>query len=127
MKTLLNKSVLIIDDNPGMLRALEKVLGHAGLKVTRATWVNGEVQELKDRKHFDLVITDLRMPEVSGLTILQGMQVSHPGVPVIIITAYGSPDKTPAWWKKHGAAAYLEKPINEAHLLSALERVFDAR
>ena len=125
MNDLKNKSVLIIDDDPGMLRALEKVLSRAGLLVSPATWVRDGIQELMNNpKPFDLVITDLRMPMASGLMIMHAVRTAHPGVPVIIITAYGSPDLTPGWWKEQGAAAYLEKPINADRLLDTVRSVF---
>ena len=118
------KSVLIIDDDPGMLRALEKTLSNDGFVVSRATWVREGIQELMHHsKPFDLVITDLRMPKASGLMILHAVKSAYPSVPVIIMTAYGQPDLTPEWWKEQGAAAYLEKPIGAALLLETVHRV----
>lgn len=124
MNTLTNKSVLIIDDDPGMLKALEKVLSRAGMNVSRATWVRDGIQELMDQSHrFDLVISDLRMPMASGLMILHAVSTAYPGVPVIIITAYGNPEMGPEWWSEQGAAAYLEKPIDSDRLLGTIQRV----
>lgn len=124
MNTLKNKSVLIIDDDPGMLRALEKVLTRAGLLVSPATWGREGIKEMVGRHDpFDAVISDLRMPQASGLMILHAMRSACPGVPVIIITAYGSPEMTPDWWREQGAAAYLEKPIDSKRLLETLRGV----
>jgi len=118
---LAGKAVLIIDDDPGMLRALEKVLGREGCIVSRATWVRNGIEQLRDHPTpFDLVITDLRMPMASGMTILQAMRIAHPTVPVIVITAFGSPDLQEDWWLEQGAAAYLEKPLDSARLLQAV-------
>ena len=118
------KSVLIVDDDPGMLKALEKTLSNDGFLVSRATWVREGIQELMQHgQRFDLVITDLRMPMASGLMILHAVKAAYPEVPVIIITAYGQPDLTPEWWKEQGAAAYLEKPIGAALLLETAHRV----
>lgn len=128
MNTLKNKSVLIIDDDPGMLRALEKVLTRAGLLVSPATWGREGINEMVGRHDpFDAVITDLRMPQASGLMILHAMRSTYPGVPVIIITAYGSPEMTPEWWREQGAAAYLEKPIESKRLLETLRDVLASR
>jgi len=124
MNTLANKSVLIVDDDPGMLRALEKVLSREGLQVSRATWVRDGIEELKNHATpFDLVITDLRMPMASGLMIMHAVRNAYPTVPVIIITAYGNPEMTPEWWADQGAAAYLEKPIEAPRLLETVHRV----
>lgn len=126
MNTLAHKSVLIVDDDPGMLRALEKVLSREGLQVSRATWARDGIQELKNHgTPFDLVITDLRMPMASGLMIMHAVRNAYPTVPVIIITAYGSPEMTPAWWAEQGAAAYLEKPIEAPRLLEVVHRVLN--
>jgi len=127
MSNLTNKSVLIVDDDPGMLRALEKVLSHEGLLVSHATWARDGIQELKNHgTPFDLVITDLRMPMASGLMIMHAVRNAYPTIPVIIITAYGSPDMTPEWWAEQGAAAYLEKPIEASRLMETVHRVMDA-
>lgn len=128
MNVLNNKSVLLIDDDEGMLRALELVLSRAGMKVSRATWVRDGIKELKDHPHeFDLIITDLRMPMASGLMIMSAVRAAYPALPVILITAYGHPEMTPEWWKEYGAAAYLEKPISAENLLSTIEEVFSAK
>lgn len=127
MTDLLKKSILIIDDDPGMLRALEKVLSRAGAEVTRATWAKDGIEQL--RAHvtpFDLVITDLRMPMASGLMIMHAVRTAFPETPVIIITAYGSPELNAPWWLEQGAAAYLEKPIDSERLLETVEQVLTA-
>lgn len=127
MTSLSQKSVLIIDDDPGMLRALEKVLSRAGCEVTRATWARDGIEQLKSHSPaFDLVITDLRMPMASGLMIMHAVKIAFPGTPVIIITAYGSPDLSVDWWLEQGAAAYLEKPIDSSRLLETVDRVLTA-
>ncbi len=128
MMNLSQKSVLLIDDDPGMLRALEKVLSRAGCDVTRATWARDGIEQLKSHSPaFDLVITDLRMPMASGLMIMHAVKIAFPGTPVIIITAYGSPDLSMEWWLEQGAAAYLEKPIDATRLIETVDHVLSDR
>jgi len=120
------KSILIVDDDPGMLRALGKVLRRAGYEVTPATWVRDGIEQLRDhRQPFDLVITDLRMPMASGLMIMHAVRIAYPGTPVIIMTAYGNAEFTPQWWHEQGAAAYIEKPVDAAGLLETVARVLE--
>lgn len=127
MNDLSNKSILIVDDDPGMLRALEKVLAREGCAVTRATWVRGAIEQLMARTEpFDMVITDLRMPVASGMTLLQTVRTAYPSVPVIVITAYGDPDMGEEWWLEHGAAAYLEKPIDTGRLIDSIRRILSS-
>lgn len=55
------------------------------------------------------------------------MRSACPGVPVIIITAYGIPEMTPEWWREQGAAAYLEKAIESKRSLGTLRDVLASR
>jgi DNA-binding NtrC family response regulator len=74
-------------------------------------------------ERFDLIITDLRMPILGGQTILGAAAVALPDVPVITITAFGTPELK-AQCLGQGAAAFLEKPLNTPQLLAAIEQVF---
>jgi DNA-binding NtrC family response regulator len=118
-----DKSILVIDDDTNMLRALKKVLSGEGASVTCAEWAGDAIDLLTERRtQFDLVITDLRMPLVSGLTVVYAVRQVFPSVPVIVLTAFGSQKLRDACLRE-GAAAFLEKPLDTAQLLAALERV----
>jgi DNA-binding NtrC family response regulator len=127
MKVLSKKSVLIVDDDPGMLRALDKVLTGEGAVVTGADSAGAAVKVLTGRKKkIDLVITDLRMPFVKGLTVVYAIHEIFPELPVIVLTAFGSSDVKEECLRQ-GAAAFLEKPLNTPQLLAAITEVFTAR
>jgi DNA-binding NtrC family response regulator len=127
MKKLQEKSVLVIDDDTGMLRALDKVLTGAGAIVTRAQNAGDAVEILTAKKEkFDLVITDLRMPFVTGLTVVYAIHKIYPELPVIVLTAFGSADVRAECFRQ-GAAAFLEKPLDASELLAAIGRVFVSR
>lgn len=127
MKTIQNKSILIVDDDPGMLRALDKVLSGEGALVTSAEWGGDAVEILnRSRNQIDLVITDLRMPLVTGISLLRAMHSSFPSIPVIVLTAFGSPEAKAAGHEL-GAAVILEKPLDSARLLAVIGEVLDAR
>jgi two-component system, OmpR family, response regulator CpxR len=124
MKKIRDKSILIIDDDTGILRALDKVLTSAGAIVTRAQNAGDAVEILTARKEkFDLVITDLRMPFVTGLTVVHAIHEIFPELPVIVLTAFGSADVKAECFNQ-GAAAFLEKPLDASELLAVVERVF---
>jgi len=127
MNNIRNKSVLIIDDDTRMLRALKKVLAGEGCTVTCATWVVDAVEILTERKkQIDLVITDLRMPFVTGITGVYAIHKMLPRLPIIVLTAFGSPD-VKAECLRQGARAFLEKPLDTTHLLGVLEEIFPAQ
>jgi len=127
MKNIRDKSVLIVDDDARMLRALDKVLTNEGAVVTRAEWAGDALDILKERREqIDLVITDLRMPFVSGLTAVFAIHKILPELPIIVLTAFGSPD-VKAECLRQGAAAFLEKPLDTPQLLDVVERVFAAQ
>ncbi len=126
MRSLNGKSVLVVDDDTAMLRALQKVLAGEGASVATASWA-GEIMERLDENQgrFDLIITDLRMPILHGESVLRAVKATLPEVPVIVITAFGSPEKQ-AECRKDGAAAFLEKPLETAQLLAAIDGVVSA-
>jgi DNA-binding NtrC family response regulator len=121
MDELQDKSVLVVDDDPGMLRAMTKVLASEGMQVTGLSDPVAVAKRLADsEQRFDLVITDLRMPMFSGRGVL-ALTSALPELPVIIITAFGGAD-VEAQTLGLGAFAFLEKPISAAHLLEVVRR-----
>jgi len=123
MSTSKGKSILIIDDDTAMLRAVTKVLAGAGAVVTSANWAGDAMQHLTNKtERFDLIITDLRMPILGGETILGAVSIALPKVPVIVITAFGDPELK-AQCLETGAAAFLEKPLDTSQLLAVIEHV----
>jgi len=121
MDELHDKSVLVVDDDPAMLRAMTKVLASEGMQVTGVSDPVVVVKELADsEKRFDLVITDLRMPMFSGRGVL-ALASALPELPVIIITAFGDPD-IQAQALRLGAFAFLEKPVAAPQLIDVVKR-----
>jgi DNA-binding NtrC family response regulator len=121
MNELHDKSVLVVDDDAGMLRAMTKVLAGEGMQVTGVSDPVVVVKKLADcENRFDLVITDLRMPMFSGRGVL-ALASALPELPVIIITAFGGPD-VQAQALRLGAFAFLEKPVAARQLIDVVKR-----
>ena len=119
------KSVLVVDDDERMLRALDKVLKGEGAAVTCSSWGGSAIEILTEKKPpIDLVIIDLNMPAVSGLTTVNAIHYYYPKLPIIVLTAFGSPEVR-AECLREGAVAFLEKPLNSRVLIDAIKNVFD--
>jgi two-component system, NtrC family, response regulator len=122
MGKISNKSVLVIDDDVGMLRALTKVLIGEGCLVATASCPKTAVEFVNTaERHFDLIITDLRMPNLNGMGVLQAVKTTYPSVPVIIVTAFGSPEARAEAYRL-GATAFLEKPVDTEQLLAVINQ-----
>jgi len=107
--------ILIVDDDPHFLRVLARILSGENFLVTSAAGACDALELLKSA-HFDLIISDLRMPECDGLNFLDSLRQSGNAVPVIILTAYGEVDTYLAAMNA-GAVEYLNKPIQSEELL----------
>jgi two-component system C4-dicarboxylate transport response regulator DctD len=114
------KSILVVDDEEAMLRALRKVLtGEGALVTSTCKPLEAAAHLTTSLERFDLIITDLRMPVLEGQNILGAVGVA---IPVIIITAFGNPEIR-AQCLKVGAAAFLEKPLDAPHLIAVIAQV----
>lgn len=117
------KSVLIVDDDERMLRALDKVLTSEGAAVTCSSRAGSAIGALTEEKiPVDLVIIDLSMPSISGLTAMHTIHNYRPRLPIIVLTAFGSP-AVRAECLREGAVAFLEKPLDSHVLIDAIKGV----
>ena len=103
-------SVLIVDDEPDILDLVEITLAKMGLDTDRAGNVATARTKLAD-KAFDLCLTDMRLPDGDGLSLVREIGKHHPQTPVAVITAYGSTENAVAALKA-GAFDYLSKPVS---------------
>ena len=111
---------LVVDDEPKMRRVLEIMLQKMGHRVLCAG--NGrEALEIFEANAVDLVITDLRMPEMDGTGLLASLRAQQSAVPVVVITAHGTIE-TAVTAMKHGACDYILRPFDIDVLELAIER-----
>ena len=102
-------SVLIVDDEQSMREFLRILLEKEGFKTETATNGENALATLQENS-FDLLISDIRMPEMSGLTLLEKTREQGNDLPVILITAFASPEDA-VLAMKHGAYDYITKPF----------------
>jgi two-component system, NtrC family, response regulator AtoC len=121
----MRETVLVVDDEPRIRRLVEMALGDRGYRVLTAPSAE-EAGELLGRETVDAVVTDLQLPGRSGLDLLADTRRRHPGVPVILITAFGTVESAVEAIKS-GAFDYVLKPFRMEELESLVERALDAR
>lgn len=116
-------SIWVVDDDVSIGWVLEKALGKQGYAVTVFRSVKPLLQALKVGRP-DVVISDVQMPGVDGLKLLELMTENLPNIPVIIMTAYSDFETTIASYQK-GAFEYLSKPFDIHQVLELVERALD--
>jgi two-component system response regulator PilR (NtrC family) len=119
------ESVLIVDDEEIIRESLSFVLGKEGYRVVEAANGRAAVERLKETS-FDLVLTDLEMPEMKGIELLEHISKTCPETLVVIITAYGSIDTAIAALRQ-GAVDYILKPVEFDELLIKVRRLLQTR
>lgn len=115
------KHILIVDDDLTLLEVVHARLTTAGFSVDKAS--NGKTAlALMEKKPVDLLISDMKMPEMSGMELLLKVRVVHPYVPVIFLTAHGTISGA-VDAVKAGALDYLTKPFNGKDLISMIHNI----
>jgi DNA-binding NtrC family response regulator len=114
------EELLVVDDEPQMLIAINETLRRKGYNVTTAGSGMEALCRIKER-YYQLVLTDLRMPEVSGLDLLKKVKTFSPQTPVVLLTAYGTIQNA-VDAMRHGAFDYLLKPFSSESLEAVVRR-----
>lgn len=115
--------VLVIDDEQIVLDSVEKILAEEGCQVDKAR----NSREGLDRalgEQYDLVLTDVRMPEIGGMRVLRDIKRARPSLPVVIITGYATVQSA-VQAMKLGATDYLEKPFTPEELIEVVTEVLE--
>jgi DNA-binding NtrC family response regulator len=118
-------TILIVEDEPRMRRLLEISLGEDGHSVRISPDAESGLKGLA-REPADLVITDLKLPGMSGLEFLQEARRMNAGIPVIVMTAYGSVE-TAVEAMKAGASDYVLKPFTIAEMKLVIAKELDVQ
>jgi len=118
-------SILIVDDESGILDTLRILLRKEGFEITTAQGGKAGLEQIRAGNH-DIVLTDVRMPQVSGLDILQAAKDQDAMTPVILMTAQASL-QTAVAAVNAGAFYYIQKPFSNDELLAILRRACEFR
>jgi DNA-binding NtrC family response regulator len=113
--------VLVVEDERNIRLLVAAVLRQKGCQVVEATNGLEALHYLSKEAPFDVVVTDLKMPELNGIALLSEMQRRYPEVPVVVMSAYVTED----WVKEAAQKAFvaLPKPFTHSQLVEILDQV----
>ena len=114
------QKVLVVDDEPVVIKSCQRILTDAGYEVdTAQSGCEGMRRALQEK--FDLVMTDLKMPDLDGMELVRELKREQPSMAVVIITGYGTvPSAVEA--TKLGVSDYVEKPFTPDRITEAANR-----
>ncbi len=116
----LNNNLLVVDDDPYVLESLASLLREFGYRVQTCQNATEALDTLRERT-YDVVLTDIKMPGITGIELLRHIRDLDPQIPVILLTAFAELDVAVDAIKR-GAFDFITKPFNPEYLSHAVER-----
>ena len=117
--------ILVVDDDEGLLTLLRMRLTSLGFDVTVCPTGKSAITHIQEDL-YDFVILDVRMPDMSGLKVMEELLQLHPTLPILVLTAHGCiPDAVEAI--KKGAYSYLTKPFDDKELHACIEKALSQK
>jgi two-component system response regulator PilR (NtrC family) len=116
--------ILVCDDEAGLREMLEVLLRRAGYEVASTGSVQGAIAQLASEQRYDLVITDLAMPDGSGMQVLEAAKRRDDALQVIMITAFATTEQAVEAMRL-GAYDYIQKPFKNNELLAQLDKALE--
>ena len=121
----MSQRVLVVDDEAANRSALERILAREGLSVLQAADARAAL-ELVRKEAPDLMLTDLKMPGMSGLDLMRAARAIDPALEVILMTAFGTVE-TAVEAMKDGAYDFVTKPLRRAEIVAAARKALEKR
>jgi two-component system response regulator HydG len=119
------RTLLVADDDPGLRESLERTLTREGYRVLLASDGQAALERLQGGA-IDLIVTDLKMPGLTGLELLRAAKAIAPDVDVILLTAFGTVEEA-VKAMKDGAYDFLTKPFRREQLLKLIDKALERR
>jgi RNA polymerase sigma factor (sigma-70 family) len=116
--------IAVIDDNEAVLDSLRLYFTRQSIETSCFESAKAFLAALEDGRDFDCVVSDVRMPGMSGLDLVQRLKADGVGAPLILITGHGDIDMAVAAIKV-GAFDFIEKPFDEARLLASIRNAIE--
>jgi DNA-binding NtrC family response regulator len=116
------QTLVLIDDDPGVIRALALLLKTMSFNVITFSSPLEAVHRVVQSSDVDLVVTDLRMPELSGDDVVQKVRTYSQSLPVIVMSGHATPNDITRL-RQLGASAFIPKPFTPQHFKNALQEI----
>ena len=120
MVELKNNKLLVVDDDPYVLESLSSLLTEFGYTVSTCQNGRDAFEKIKELR-FDVVLTDIKMPEITGIELLRHIHIFDPQIPVILLTAFAELDVAVDAIKR-GAFDFITKPYNPEYRSTRLTK-----
>jgi DNA-binding NtrC family response regulator len=117
--------ILIVDDEPVMHKLLSSFIFELGHQ-SESTYNGPEALKAIEDQSFDLILTDVRMPGMDGLELLEKIHQSHPQLPVVVITGHGDPTMSEKA-KALGAYDFIIKPVSLVKFMQLVKEIVNAK
>ena len=117
--------ILVLDDDPVVTLSCKRILGAEGYSISTVEKGEDALNKLA-KEDFDLLISDVRLPDISGMEVLKESRIIKPKTDVVIITGYPTLEDARESTKL-GAQEYIEKPFTPDFMLNVAKKVFDTR
>ncbi len=121
--------VLVVDDEPDIRKVVRMTLEKAGYDVLEAEDGEKAIEEIKKGEHailLNLIITDIRMPNMNGIDVINYYRKEWPSVPLIVLTGFPDLDMAIAMLQ-HGVVDYLVKPVEAETLKASVAKALEQR
>jgi DNA-binding NtrC family response regulator len=118
-------TILLVDDEPEVLRLFKRILSPEGSLILTAQ-TGAEALEIARQTRLDLVLLDIRLPDVEGTKVLQALRRIDPTLPIIMVTSYGSFETVRASMEL-GAFDYLTKPFDNKEIRQVVREALASR
>lgn len=117
--------IVVLDDDPVVTLSCKRILGAEGYNITAAGKGEDAIRHI-EKEEFDLLITDIRLPDTSGIEVLRETRLIQPNTDVVVITGYPTLEDAKESIRL-GAFEYIEKPFTPEFMLNVARKIFDRR
>lgn len=117
------RTILVVDDEPDLLELIVLELEYSGFKAIAVNGGYAAIKKLQEESCIDLVLTDMRMPDGSGMELLESMESSQSPIPRIVMSGYSDYTKEEVLAK--GANAVFHKPADMDHVIAKINELLE--